>query len=185
MGDIVLTDKFPNLPALARTRAATRGRVQFHSESVDATRVPAGLDGFRTLFTSFHHFRPDAARAILRDAMRSRQGIGVFEVTARRPIAVLAGALVPLLVLLAAPFIRPFRWSRLGWTYLPPVLPAVATFDGIVSCLRTYDSAELRALTVDLTEDGYRWEAGELAGRWSPVPVTYLIGYPGRRADQR
>lgn len=180
--DVVLTDKFPNHAALEWARAATAGRVHFYPDPVDATRVPAGLDGFRTLFTSFHHFRPEEARAILRDAVLNRQGVAVFEVTARRPIAILAGVMVPLLVLLSAPFIRPFRWSRLAWTYLPPVLPIVATFDGIVSCLRTYDPAELRVLTAGLTDDGYTWEIGELPGWRSPVPVTYLIGVPGRVA---
>jgi hypothetical protein len=35
------------------------------------------------------------------------------------------------------PWIRPFRWSRLLWTYVVPIIPAVLLFDGIVSCLRT------------------------------------------------
>src|SRR5574341_447418 len=153
---ILLTDKFPNRAALGRTRTATGSRVDFYPESVDATRVPGTLAGFRTLFTSFHHFAPDQARTILQDAVRRRQGIGVFEVTARRPGAILALLLAPLLVLLSAPFIRPFRWSRLAWTY-SLVLPVVAVCDGIVSCLRTYAPAELRELVAGLTQDGYAW----------------------------
>ena len=39
-------------------------------------------------------------------------------------------------VLLATPFILPFRWSRLFWTYIVPALPLVLTFDVVVSLLR-------------------------------------------------
>src|SRR5437867_274577 len=59
---ILLTDKYPN-------RQTRTGTLPFHPEPVDATAVPADLGGFRTLFTSFHHFRPDEARAILANAV--------------------------------------------------------------------------------------------------------------------
>lgn len=49
-------------------------------------------------------------------------------------------------------------------------------FDGIVSCLRTYKPAELRAMTAELTQ--YDWEIGELKALGAALPVTYLIGYP-------
>src|SRR5712691_9799129 len=136
---VLLSDKFPN-------RAADKGTVPFHSLAVDATAVPADLQGFRTIFTAFHHFRPSEARAILADAVRQGQGIGVFEISRRAPREIAVIALTWLAVLVFVPFIRPFRWSRLVWTYLPPVLPLVGLFDGVVSCLRTYSPAELREL---------------------------------------
>jgi hypothetical protein len=147
-----------------------------HPEPVDARAVPASLDGFRTLFTSFHHFRPAEARAILEDAVNRRQGIAVFEAARRRPFDILLVIFTWLGVLLAAPFIRPFRWSRLVWTYLPPILPLVGTFDAVVSCLRWYSPAELRELVRGL--DGYDWDIGATRGPISPLHVTYLIGMP-------
>jgi hypothetical protein len=147
-----------------------------HPEPVDARAVPASLDGLRTMFTAFHHFRPAEARAILEDAVRRRQGIAVFEAARRRPFDIALVVLTWLGVLLAAPFIRPFRWSRLVWTYLPPILPLVGTFDAVVSCLRWYSPAELRELVRGL--DGYDWDIGETRGRFSPLHVTYLIGVP-------
>src|SRR6266850_1731044 len=71
---------------------------------------------------------------------------------------------------------RPWRWSRLLWTYLPPALPIVGTFDGIVSCLRTYSKAELKELVRGL--DTYDWEIGDFRGGWSPLRGSYLIGVP-------
>jgi hypothetical protein len=171
---VVLTDKYPN-------RLAQSGLLPFHPVAVDATAVPSDLKGFRTLFTSFHHFRPAEARAILADAVRQGQGIGVFEISRRAPREIAVIALTWLAVLVLVPFIRPLRWSRLAWTYLPPVLPLVGLFDGIVSCLRTYSPPELRELLRGLdTPDTYEWQIGETRSRWSPLVVTYLVGVPKR-----
>ena len=110
---VLLTDLYPH-----RTGPS---RLPFHPDPVDARAVPPALDGFRTLFTSFHHFRPEEARAILADAVKRRQGIAVFEVARRAPREVAIVALTWLGALAAVPFIRPWRWSRVFWNYLPPV----------------------------------------------------------------
>lgn len=89
----------------------------------------------------------------------------------------------PLAVRIATPFIRPFRWSRLLWTYLVPVVPFVVLFDGIVSCPRTYTQAELHALTRGLGAGGYTWEIGEQPIPRAPVALTYLLGYPAARQE--
>jgi len=168
---VVLTDKYPN-------RLAQSGVLPFHPVPVDATAVPSDLEGFRTLFTSFHHFRPAVARDILVDAVRQRQGIGVFEISRRAPLDIALIAFTWLAVLAFVPFIRAFRWSRLAWTYLPPLLPLVGAFDGVVSCLRTYSPAELRELLHGL--DSYDWQVGETRTPRSPLVVTYLVGVPKR-----
>src|ERR1700680_174840 len=72
---ICLTDKYPNLQAFEKTEAMS-GDITFHPESVDATNVPLELRGFRTMFTSFHHFRREEALAILRSSIGAGQGIG-------------------------------------------------------------------------------------------------------------
>lgn len=176
--EICLTDKYPNMEAFERVRGASENRINFHREPVDAMQPPKELEGFRTLFSSFHHFEPEQARAILKDAVKDRRGIGIFEMTARTPLAVLFMVLAPIITLLFTPFIRPFRWSRLVWTYLVPVAPVFAMFDGIVSCLRTYSASELTELTSGLQDCGYTWEIGEEKAALSAVPVTYLVGYP-------
>ena len=174
---VVLTDRFPNHAALERVHAASGGGIEFRAEPVDAAQVPADLTGFRTLFTSFHHFRPDAARAILADAVRCGAGIGVFEVTQRRWIDLLLAPFGAVATLLVVPFVRPFRWDRLLVTYVLPLLPLVAACDAFVSCLRSYTPAELRRLVVGL--DGYEWEIGRARRRLLVgPPVVFLVGTP-------
>jgi hypothetical protein len=177
---VCLTDKYPNPDALGAPSDLNLGHqvIRYLPEPVDVTGVPDELAGFRTLFSAFHHFRPEQARAILSDAMRKHQGIAVFEGTYHSAPAMFLMLLVPLMVLLVTPFIRPFRWSRLLWTYLVPVVPLVSLFDGLVSCLRTYSVPELRALTEGLDTRTYQWEIGEVRSMAGPIPITYLIGVP-------
>lgn len=176
---VCLTDKYVNLRALEWVAANTTG-VEFEPLSVSATDVPARLTGFRTVFTAFHHFRPADGRAILAAAVRDRQGIAIAEASSRSPAALAVQALIPLAVLLLTPVIRPFRWSRLFWTYLVPVIPAAILFDGVVSCLRVYTPEEMLAMARDVGGDQYEWEAGLERPAGSPVPIPYLIGVPRR-----
>jgi hypothetical protein len=173
---VVLTDLYPNPEAYARAEAATGGLVTGRREPVDARSVPRTLGGVRTLFEGLHHFRPAEARAILADAAAAREPILVGELTTRR-FSSLVGmlVLVPLLVLMLTPLVRPLRLSRLFFTYVIPILPLIIWFDGLVSTLRTYRPAELRAL-VDGLDDGYRWEIGTTRDRGGTI--TWLVGRP-------
>jgi len=146
---------------------------------VDAMNVPPELKGFRTMFTSFHHFSPDEARAILQNAVDAGEGVGIFEITRRAPTTIGLILAWDIMLLVCTPWIRPFRWPRFVWTYLVPIIPLVLLFDGVVSCLRTYRPKELREMVDKLTASDYVWEIGEnLTGK---APITYLIGY--RRAS--
>jgi len=175
---IVLTDRYPNLAAFRLARDLSGGVISFQEEPLDACAIPAGLSGFRTLFGSFHHFDPAIARSVLQNAVDSGQGIGIFEMTERRLLTILAMLTAPVFVLLHAAKIRPFSWSRLALTYLLPVIPLIVMVDGITSCLRSYTLEELDELTGSLTGAPYEWEIGKLASPKSPFPIIYAIGCP-------
>jgi hypothetical protein len=178
---VTLTDAYPNRAAMTRLREETAGAVDGALEPVLATHVPEQLTGFRTLFTALHHFPPAEARAILDDAVRRNQGIGVFEITQRSLLSLVGMLFLPLFVLLATPFVRPFRWSRLLLTYLVPVIPLAVWFDGTVSCLRSYTPDELEQMT-DAHPDGYEWDIGVIRSAPYLTMVTYAIGVPvGKR----
>jgi hypothetical protein len=86
-------------------------------------------------------------------------------------------------VLVLTPAIRPFRWSRLFWTYLVPVLPLAILFDGVGSTLRVYTPEEMLALGQEVGGDEYEWEAGAERPSGSPIPIPYLIGVPRPSRD--
>jgi hypothetical protein len=173
---VQLTDRYPNAAAFARIERDTHGAVVGYPRSVDATAVRPELSGFRTMFAALHHFRPAEVRTVVRDATARGEGFAAFEPMHRDLRALLLTCVTPLMVLLVTPMLRPFRWSRLFWTYLLPAIPLVVLVDGIVSCLRTYTPAELRALAGEADAVGYQWDAGEVGS--GPIPVTYLVGLP-------
>lgn len=178
-----LTDKYPNRLASERVEA-TSSLLRFEPSAVDATRIPGHLSGFRTFFSSFHHFGPETAHKVLRDAMEHRQGVGIFEMPQRSAKTIFMICCIPALSWLLAPTIRPFKWSRLFWIYVVPVVPFVLFYDGIVSCLRAYSHEELEGLVAPLTTPGYEWQIGEERSEF--LPVTYLLGYPvGAAANVR
>ena len=174
---VELSDKYPNCSARGRAQSNS-AHLHYREESVDATRVPCGLAGFRTLFTSFHHFPPEQAREILRDAVANRRGIGVFEIPGRRPLTLLLLLLVPIADIVLVPFLRPWSIARLAWSWFIPIVPLVLFFDGIISCLRVYSPGELRELTSRLGDGGYRWKIGCEKRGFLRLPITFLVGYP-------
>ncbi len=171
---VVLTDKFPSAALAARVAADCS--VSCLSIPVDAANVPESLTGFRTIFSSFHHFPDAPARMVLADAVRCREGFAMAEVTSRTPRALATMLLMPIFAWILTPRMRPFRWSRLVLTYLVPLIPLVVLWDGIVSCFRTRTPQELLALTSSFPH--YDWVAGyaQDGARW--LAPVYLIGRP-------
>jgi hypothetical protein len=171
---VVLTDKFPSEVLSARLGVdPTLSCVNF---PVDAASMPESLRGFRTIFSSFHHFPDTIARDVLGDAVRCGDGFAMAEVTSRTPRALATMLLMPIFDWILTPSMRPFRWSRLVFTYLLPLIPLVVLWDGIVSCLRTRSPEELLILTRSFPQ--YDWRAGYAQGGW--LAPVYLIGVPKR-----
>jgi hypothetical protein len=169
-----LTDLYPN------PKSTSDPRIVWLEEPVDATRVSAKLGGVRTMFSAFHHFRPEAAKAILKDAFDHRRAICIFESGSRtlRTAGMLIGT--PVTVLALMPFARPFRWAYLVYTYLIPLMPMVLLWDVMVSILRVYSPEQMQVLTQDLKASDYEWEIGSIPVGRIPAGMhaQYLIGRP-------
>ena len=183
--DVWLTDKYPNEASFQAVQRRTSHGLRYYLLPVEATRIPNDLQGFRTLFTAFHHFPPEQARALVQDAVEHREGIAIFEVPRRSIIAAVGCFLFLFGAFVAVPLIRPFRWSRFFWTYLIPLAPLILCFDGLISCLRAYSLIELSEIARIHAAQGYQWQFGEeQRGKFS-IKVTYLVGFPETGAAAR
>lgn len=175
---IILTDKFPNTNAFEYIFAKTNGRISFLDISVDASDVPENLEGFRTLFSGFHHFNKDLAKAVLKNAVDAKCGIAIFDGGNKNILAVLGVLIIhPILFFLFTPFFQPFRFSRLFFTYIIPVIPFCTVWDGVVSIIRLYKPGELLKIAHEVNHEDYTWEAGKKRSNFG-LNVTYLTGYP-------
>jgi hypothetical protein len=175
---VMLTDLHPNLDAVARAARQSRGAIRGHAEPVDATDVPVDLRGVRTMFTALHHLPPDAVHQVMRAASVAHEPFVAFELTTRSLLGVLTMVASLLLVLLSAPFVRPFRWERLVLTWLIPVLPVCIVWDGIVSACRSYTVPELRVFAAAVASDDYQWTVGRIEKWPARMALTYVIGQP-------
>jgi hypothetical protein len=159
-------------------QSASSPRITWSAEPVDARRVPSNLAGVRTMFSAFHHFRPDAAKAIREDAFERRRAICIFESGSGRPLNFCMALAHPIAMLALMPFVRPFRWSYLVFTYLIPLIPLSLLWDVIVSFLCCYSPEDMQKMTEDLRAPDDAWETGRIQARGVPGGLPYLIGRP-------
>ena len=175
--NLVLTDKFPH-KSRAKAINSQVTPVKYLTESIDATTLPTELKGLRTLFASMHHFKPEQVQAILQNAMDNNQPIATIEFTERNWTRVFFMIVGTLHALAITPFIKPFSFSRLFWTYLIPVVPVIYFWDGLVSNLRTYSKEDLEKIIAQLKDNRFDWEIKTMPTLVRPINLTYLIGQP-------
>ncbi|MBC8006095.1 MAG: class I SAM-dependent methyltransferase [Verrucomicrobia bacterium] len=176
---ITLTDLFPSTLIYKHLSQNTNGAISYVARPVDATSVPCELLGFRTLFSGFHHFDPGKATAVIKNAIESQRAIGIFDGGNRNGWMILAILVLhPILIFLCTPLIRPFRVSRLLFTYVIPVIPLCTVWDGIVSVLRLYKPKEMlkMAMEADIAYS-YTWNSGMVKNKYG-MGIAYLVGYP-------
>jgi len=175
---ITLTDKFPNIKAYAFLKAKTNSGINYSSISIDATNVPTDLKGFRTMFSAVHHFQPEQVKRIIENASENRAAIGFFDGGEKSIFAILGLMIIhPIAFLIFTPFFKPFKISRLFFTYIIPLIPIYTVWDGVVSILRMYKPEELRQIAESVTAENYIWKSGKTKNRFG-IHATYLIGYP-------
>ena len=174
--EVLLTDYYPNTNAFSYTQKKAKN-ISYIEKSVDARDVPSGLIGLRTLFLTLHHFKPNDARLILQNAVDSNQPIAIFEAQERSIASFIAMFFSPLTVLFATPFIRPFKFGRLLFTYLIPIVPLFVWWDGMVSSLRTYSINEMQQLVDGLNnKDRFDWDIQRIKS--GPGVLIYMVGSP-------
>lgn len=172
---IVLTDYYPNIEAFELTKT-TASNIDYISNSIDALNVPKNLKGLRTQFLSLHHFKPNDAQKILQNAVDSKNAIAIFEAQERNLKSIIFMLLSPINVLLFTPLIKPFKFGRIIFTYLIPIIPLLICWDGVVSVLRTYSIKELNGLVSNLNnKEDYIWKIDKVKS--GPSMINYLLGY--------
>ena len=171
-----MTDLYPHIDAFERMKNKF-DIVDYVPYSVDARDVPEELSGLRTLFLSFHHFKEDDAVKILQNAIDTNNPIAIFETQDRSLQSIILMLLSPSSVLFTTLFIRPFKWQRILFTYLIPIVPLFVLWDGIVSSLRTYSVGEMKEMVQQLRgAEQYEWQIDKLKS--GQAKITYLVAMP-------
>jgi len=174
---ITLSDKFPNITAFRYIEEVTKGKIDFINKPLDATDVPKGTEGLRTMFSAFHHFQPDQVKEILNNAINNKNPIAFFDGGDKNLLSILAILLIhPFIFFIFTPFFKPFKISRLLFTYIIPLIPICTIWDGLVSILRLYQPNDLKRLVKEIDSTTYHWEIGKVKHKLG-FKVLYLLGY--------
>ncbi len=157
----ILTDINPSPSAWQALCAEYPQDITFEPEPVDATRIPPEVakGRARIIMNALHHFPPDFAQQLFADAVATSSGIFIAEPFERNPLRLLPLMSTTLVSFLATPFLTPRARLRKALWILSTLGPLAALWDGVVSTLRVYDEAELRAMVAPLG-DGFTWTYG-------------------------
>jgi hypothetical protein len=182
----LLTDLHPRVEAWRLLRERSAGAIDFVPEPVDATAIPAALAAgrARSIINVLHHLPPELARAVFADAVRSSRGLFVAEGMLRQPLQFANFAPAGLAALALNPILsKKDRLAKALLTWATPAALAISMWDGVVSTLRAYSEAELRAMVADLP-GGWHWEYGTY--RFPPLGTgSYFFGVPSAGPSRR
>jgi len=141
-------------------------------------RFDTNYDGLYTFINCFHQFNSENATNILTEISQKNHPVAVLEGNNNSLLQIFGMTIiVPLTILLTAPFVKPFRFSRLIFTYLVPVLPIVTFIDGSLALMKLYSPEDLDELVSKIKVSKYQWKSGKLDnGRGGKI--IYLLGHP-------
>jgi len=174
---VILTDLYPNISTWQDLKNAS-SQIDYIGESVNALQVPEHITGLRVMFSALHHFKPNQVKQIFLDTMSKKASLAFFDAGTTSPLNILTVLLFePITFVLLTPLFKPFRWSRLFFTYIIPLIIVCTLWDGSISVLRFYRKRELRSILRALPDNNYIWKVGTFKNKWG-IPVNYVTGYP-------
>lgn len=163
---LTLSDKFPD-------PSAVQGKdYRYLPYPVDVIDMDFERGTMYTMFNALHHFS-DADKVLIAGRIRSAGATALFVEVLEPSLPCLLKVLVTTTVgtVLFMPFVRPFSWGRLFFTYIIPLNLLTIPFDGIVSVLRSRSVAHYRDL---FRHAGSAIQVVRLTGGLTPLVVISI-----------
>lgn len=161
---VILTDLYPNVDPWRKLVERWPGLLRFVDRPVDATDIPADLEGdLVTVVNALHHFPPEMVEGMITEVVRRGSALFIAEAFPRDPLR--ATAYWPALVLAAA--VNPFvcdrrRMGKALATFVVPVVMVAGVWDWVVSVLRIHRPEDLVEMGRAIAPH-YDWSHGEAA----------------------
>jgi hypothetical protein len=138
---LVLSDKYPNPVPV------NGANITYLEENIDVLQLKFEPGICYTMFNSFHHFS-SAEKLKIIYRIQNRKARAFFVEILQPTIGCLLKILLLTTVgtILFTPFVRPFSFRRLFFTYIIPINLFTITYDGIVSVFKSYTVNAYRKL---------------------------------------
>lgn len=166
-----LTDLFP------RKFDSLPEHVSSADFSVDALKWDTEQSDIRTVFNAYHHFDEQQKAKLIQQ--HAKKGLFVVEVL-QPTLLVLIKIIFTTTIgqLLLTPFVKPFSWTRLFFTYILPVNLFTITWDGVVSVLKSKHIHEMTLHAKQHLPEGCLIQSGTKGPWWAPVSWFYIVPSP-------
>ncbi len=162
---LVLADRYPQ-PALEVLPGDTK--MAYYQLPQDA--IPG--EGLVTMFNALHHFSPATRLQWLQQVAAQRRPLLVAEITRPTLLCWVAVTLAGTVgVWLFTPFIRPFCWKRLFFTYLLPLNVLSITWDGWMSVFSAIRRRSFQAMATEIGHPAYATYFYEAGPWWQRLAV--------------
>lgn len=169
--DLILTDKFPNAKNADFINKSFNADYMTDSIDVIENEIPRGA--VYIMFNSLHHFSKENLIIILKKIQTHNADAYFFEPIMPTLSTFLKVAFSTLLLpFFIVPFIKPFRWDRLVFTYLFPIGILATFWDGMISVRKSYSIQELEEMKTAFQNLGINISVGKLTGSFANL--TYL-----------
>lgn len=127
-----LSDKFPN-----QTFKSKLG-INYIDESIDVLNMEFNEGVTYTMYNAFHHFTDTDKKNIIEKCNAANSNLYIVEILEPTFFFILKVlALTTFGVLLFNPFVKPFSWKRLFFTYIIPLNIITISYDGVISVLKS------------------------------------------------
>jgi hypothetical protein len=118
--------------------------------------------GLYLFVNAFHQLPPQKAQQIVAQIAKSKNPLIIVEGNNDSLWQIVGMTFfVPLTVILTAFFVKPFRFTRIIFTYLLPILPIALVIDGCLALLKLYNPKDLLTLSKNIELENHQWEAGK------------------------
>lgn len=147
---LLLTDKYPE------ENFVNHPPVVYATQPVDVLQMATEENVLYTMFNAFHHFSAVQQKAIVQKLQQNNSPFIIAEILEPGLInAIKIFFTGTVLQIFAAPFVQPFSFARLFFTYIIPVNLFTVTYDGIISVLRSKTEKQYGELVINIASNHF------------------------------
>lgn len=173
---LTLTDLHPDMICAKKYQPIKH--ISYYTKPVNAIKLNENLKGLRTFISSFHHFNPTDAKAILKSAEQDKVPIFIYELSSNKVPKYLWWITLPFYFIMCFYIslkVNPMSWQQLLFTYIIPIIPFIFAWDAAVSNARTYTLKDIEILIEGLGSKKYEFTSGTVGVKMKKI---FLIGQP-------
>jgi hypothetical protein len=147
-----LTDKFPQ-------GISDFEGVEYLTTSVDVNHLEPEANTYYTMFNAFHHLESYQRKQLIQKVLDKNSHLMIVEIVQPTILNFILVTLASTVgVWLLCPFIKPFDWKRLFFTYLIPINVLTVLIDGYISILKSKTVNQYRSEFTTMSNDISRIE---------------------------